>query len=137
LPVKQLYSEDAQYAIIFPNLIEQRNCPDLEECKSPSQEWQMKGEVLGKELKIAIDVSEEIRSKGFATTNIQSEIAELELSYGSKPSRDAQAQLLVRYVLLSQWLPVRDSGIAIKIRKRFQQHFPDHFRLKTSASSIR
>lgn len=102
----------------------------------------MKSEVVDEELQRAITASEEMRVKGFMPAPVEAEIAELELSYESNHSADTRAQLLAGYVLLSRWLPTQDSAAAIKVRERFQQVFPDHFKafmetLKASASSVR
>lgn len=102
----------------------------------------MKSEVVGEELQRAIDASEDMRVKELVPANIDAEIDELEFRYQSNPSLDTKTQLLARYILLSRWLPVGNSGIAIEVRARFQEQFPEHFRafmesLKASGTAAR
>lgn len=87
----------------------------------------MESEFVGEELQRAINASEEIRTKEVVTSNIDVEIAELEKEYRSNPSLYTKTQLMSRYILVSKWLSVLDSNIAIEIRERFQAQFPEHF----------
>jgi len=102
----------------------------------------MNSEFVSREVATAISASEEISRKGLNPAHIESELTKLELKYRSNPSEDMKLQLLARYMFLAQWLPVADSGVGIKVREKFQQQFPDHFkyfmnRLKASTPSIR
>ena len=102
----------------------------------------MESEFVGKEIRNAEEIAEGLRAEGFMLENIEEEIATFERKYKNDSTSSTKAELLARYILLCQWLPVGSSDTGITIRERFQQLFPEHFsifmkKLNVSATSTR
>jgi hypothetical protein len=111
-------------------------------CREWDKVKEMNSQLISDEVEQAISASEDIRKEQVDLDNIETEICKLELEYRRKPSQDTKLKLIARYVLLAQSLPVLSSGAGIKVRERFQQQFPDHFKcfmdiLRGSMSSTR